>query len=55
MDNVVEENIFQLQAVKYYQFLWLTIWETLHVLGSRAEHFEHCDNIGICTIYNNLN
>jgi len=55
MDNVVEENKFQLQAVKYYRFLWLTIWETLHVLGSKDEHFVHCDSNGIWTIYNNLN
>ena len=47
MDNVVEENIFQLQALKYNQFLWLTIWETLHVLVSSAEHFVHSDTNGI--------
>jgi len=44
MDNVVEENIFHLKAVIYNQFLWLTIWETLHVLVSSAEHFVHSDS-----------
>jgi len=30
MDNVTDENLFQLQAVKYcYYYLWLTIWGTL--------------------------
>jgi hypothetical protein len=46
MDNVMEENLFQLQAVKY-NYLWLTIWGTLHVIASCAENFVHCDNNGI--------
>jgi hypothetical protein len=46
MDNVIEGYLFQLQAVKY-NYLFLTIWGTLHVLASSAEHFVHCDNNGI--------
>jgi hypothetical protein len=46
MDNAREENLFQLQTVKYNK-LYLTIWGALHVLESNAEHFVYCDNYGI--------
>jgi len=47
MDNVVEENVFQLQAVEYNELIVADhLWSTACAV-SNAEHFVHCDSNGI--------